>query len=72
MLPRTNYMQVFAVAVRLTRGETIEFIDRHARRWCATATSLHLMKNGVWRVIIEGYAADMAEEVVRRRAPGNA
>jgi hypothetical protein len=71
MLPRTNYAQVFAVAVRLTHGETIEFIDRHARRWCATATSLHLMKNGVWRSIIEGSAADMAEEVVRRRAPGS-
>ncbi|HEY1697977.1 MAG TPA: hypothetical protein VGG39_37715 [Polyangiaceae bacterium] len=64
-------MNVFGVAVRLLRGERMRFLDRHGREWLATATELHLVRDGIEELIVEGYAADIAEEVVRRRAPGS-
>lgn len=69
MLPKVHYTRVFAVAVRLMRGETVEYLDRHGRLWRADATSLHLVVGGRSELIVEGYAADIAAEIVRRRAP---
>lgn len=65
--PTVSYQEVFAVAVRLTRGETIEFFDRHARAWWATSITLHLLEDGAAVLIVEGDAADIAVEVVERR-----
>jgi hypothetical protein len=69
MLPKLHYTHVFAVAVRLMRGETVEYVDRHGRVWRADATTLHLVVGGRSELIVEGYAADIAVEIVRRRAP---
>lgn len=50
------------------RGDVIEFVDRRQRRWKATLTALRLWDDDEWKLIIEGYAADVAQEIVRRVA----
>jgi CheY-like chemotaxis protein len=58
---------VFALAVRLTRGERIDLVDRDGWSWQASATTLSReARDGQSRPVVQGYAADIALEVVRR------
>jgi hypothetical protein len=61
--------RVFALAVRLMRGEIMEFVDEHGRCWQASATNLDLVEahSADSRAIVVGSAADVALEVVRRQ-----
>jgi hypothetical protein len=63
---------VFDIAVRLLRGEVLELEDEDGRRWRADARSLHLVLPGSREsgVVLEGTAADIALEIVRRTGPG--
>jgi hypothetical protein len=60
---RDRFPEVHELAVRLTRGETIELTDGHGRRWRASSTAL------VWIVgtdevpVIEGDAYEVAERL---------
>jgi CheY-like chemotaxis protein len=58
---------VFALAVRLTRGERLDLVDRDGWPWQASATTLaREMRDGECRPVVQGCAADVALEIVRR------
>lgn len=61
----TRYRKVRALALRLLRGEVIERVDEHGRRWKGTATVLAIMlpETGETALIIEGDAYDVAERL---------
>jgi hypothetical protein len=70
-LPRYDDRQadrVFALAVRLIRGERFDLVDQHGRRWNASATTLSLVgaDGCVETPVIVASAADIAMEVIRR------
>jgi hypothetical protein len=70
-LPRYDDRQaafVFALAVRLIRGERFDLVDHHGRRWTASATTLALVgaDGAVETPVIVGSAADIAMDVIRR------
>jgi CheY-like chemotaxis protein len=59
---------VFALAVRLMRGEVLHLADKQGWAWCASATTLSLENpsSHVASAIVRGSAADVAIEIVRR------
>jgi CheY-like chemotaxis protein len=59
---------VFALAVRLVRGEVLDFVDEYGWPWSASATELQLKPFGAaeWATMVRGCAADVALEIVRR------
>ncbi len=66
---QTDAACVFALAVRLIRGEVFDLVDEHDRLWHASATTLELVSprgGGPMPVIARGCAADVALEVIRR------
>jgi hypothetical protein len=65
--------RVFLLAVRLTRGEVLDLADEHGRSWRASATTLELTRAGGSEsdTIVEGCAADVAIEVIRRNLRTN-
>jgi CheY-like chemotaxis protein len=60
---------VFALAVRLVRGEVLDLVDEQGWPWAASATTLQLKSYGraeEWTTMVHGCAADVALEIVRR------
>jgi CheY-like chemotaxis protein len=59
---------VFALAVRLIRGEVLDLFDDQGWPWSASATTLQIKTYGRagWTTIVLGCAADVAIEIVRR------
>jgi CheY-like chemotaxis protein len=59
---------VFALAVRLVRGEVLDLVDEAGWPWSASATALQLRTFGAteWTTMVRGCAADVALEIVRR------
>jgi hypothetical protein len=59
---------VFALAVRLIKGERFDLVDQHGRWWSASATTLSLVgADGVVETpVVIGSAADVALDVIRR------
>jgi CheY-like chemotaxis protein len=59
---------VFALAVRLVRGEVLHLLDEQGWPWSATATRLQLraLDRAEWTTVVQGCAADVALEIVRR------
>jgi CheY-like chemotaxis protein len=66
---RPDAASVFALAVRLLRGERLDLVDDRGRPWSASATTLALLApDGPGETAVtEGCAADIALEIVRRR-----
>jgi CheY-like chemotaxis protein len=64
---RVDAATVFALAVRLTRGEVLALLDRDGSPWQASATTLVPEREpDDPRAIAQGCAADIALEIVRR------
>jgi CheY-like chemotaxis protein len=59
---------VFALAVRLVRGEVLNLIDDQGRPWQASATALtrRTFDSDAYKTVLEGSAADIALEIVYR------
>src|SRR5262249_20477959 len=66
--PFQSYSCVFALAVRLLRGEGLSLVDDDGWPWLAAATTLELkgLSGNPGTTMMRGCAADIALEIVRR------